>query len=112
MPIYEYEAVDPENNACDRCRKPFEVIQGLHENALSACPRCGAEIRRKISLSSFRIPGSAAGGDKTERKVADYERQGMFSHAAELADKVSEKPEKAHLKERAMENYKRAGYDV
>jgi hypothetical protein len=46
-----------------------------------------------------------------ERKVADYERKGMYSHAAELADKASEKPEKARLKERAMENYKKAGYD-
>ena len=46
-----------------------------------------------------------------EQKVADYERQGMYSHAAELADKESEKPEKARLKERAMEDYKKAGYD-
>jgi len=46
-----------------------------------------------------------------EQKVADYERRGMYSHAAELADKESEKPEKAKLKERAMEDYKKAGYD-
>ncbi len=43
--------------------------------------------------------------------MAEYERQGMYSHAAELADKESEKPEKTHLKERAMEDYKKAGYD-
>jgi hypothetical protein len=35
----------------------------------------------------------------------------MYSHAAELADKESEKPEKAPLKERAMEDYKKAGYN-
>jgi hypothetical protein len=43
--------------------------------------------------------------------VADYERRGMHSHAAELADKASEKPGKALLKERAMQNYKKAGYN-
>jgi len=58
------------------------------------------------------VPGSAGGSDEVEKKVSEYERQGMYSHAAELADKVSEKPERAHLKERAMENYKKAGYDL
>jgi hypothetical protein len=52
------------------------------------------------------------GRDPVEQQVADYERQGMWSHAAELADKESEKPERAHLKERAMEDYRKAGYDV
>jgi hypothetical protein len=65
-----------------------------------------------ISVVRVVIPGAASSSDSVERDVADYERKGMWSHAAELADKVSEKPERAHLKERAMENYKRAGYNV
>jgi putative FmdB family regulatory protein len=111
MPIYEYEASDPEK-ACDRCRWPFEFLQGLHESPIHTCPTCGATVRRRISLTHALIPGGGSGKDPVERKVAEYERKGLFSHAAELADKASEKPERAHLKERAMENYKKAGYEI
>ncbi len=111
MPIYEYECVEG-STGCQRCRGGFEVLQGLREEPIKVCPSCGAPVRRRISLTRAILPGSASGTDPVERKVAEYERQGMFSHAAELADKESEKPERAHLKERAMEDYKRAGYDV
>jgi putative FmdB family regulatory protein len=111
MPIYEYEAAKPDAG-CGRCRRSFEVMQSMRDEPLEACPSCGGAVKRCISLVRVVIPGAAAGQDSVEREVADYERQGMWSHAAELADKVSEKPERAHLKERAMENYKRAGYDV
>ena len=36
----------------------------------------------------------------------------MWSHAAELADKQSEKTKDKGLKTRAIENYKKAGYDA
>ena len=109
MPIYEYESI---GQGCRKCSRTFEVIQRIADAPLASCPDCGALIRRKISRSRVIIPGSAGGGDEVERKVAAYERQGMYSHAAELADKESEKPEKAQLKERAMDNYKKAGYEV
>ena len=111
MPIYEYEAMESKRT-CERCRWPFEVMQGIRDDPVAVCPSCGGSVRRRISVVRVVIPGAAAGKDSVEREVADYERKGMWSHAAELADKVSEKPESAHLKERAMENYKRAGYDV
>jgi putative FmdB family regulatory protein len=111
MPIYEY-APSAGDNGCSHCRAGFEVLQGINDRALEVCPSCGGAVRRCISVTRVLIPGTAAGKDSIERQVAEYERQGMFSHAAELADKESEKPERAHLKERAMENYKRSGYDV
>jgi putative FmdB family regulatory protein len=111
MPIYEYEANGP-GPGCKRCRASFEVLQGLHDLPLNACPSCGEPVRRRISITRVRVHGGSPAKDPVERQVADYERQGLFSHAAELADKESEKPERAKLKERAMENYKRAGYDV
>jgi putative FmdB family regulatory protein len=110
MPIYEYEPTSNEKK-CHHCERGFDVIQRISDLPLTACPNCGEAVRRKISRPRVILPGSARGKDETEQKVADYERQGMFSHAAELADKESEKPEKAHLKERAMEDYKKAGYD-
>jgi hypothetical protein len=36
----------------------------------------------------------------------------MWSHAAELADKHSETTGDGSLKTRALDNYKKAGYDV
>lgn len=111
MPIYEYECQDP-TVGCQECRGAFEWLQSIWEEPLRECPRCGAPVRRRISPFKVSIPGTATGRDPVEREIADYERKGMWSHAAELADKVSENPQHAHLKERAMENYKRAGYDV
>ena len=87
------------------------MIQRLNAPPLASCPECGKEVRRKISRPQVILPGSARSRDDVENQVADYERKGMYSHAAELADKESEKPERAHLKERAMEDYKKAGYD-
>jgi len=110
MPIYEYEATSP-GRKCKKCGSFFEVIQRLSDPPLLSCSECGKEIRRKISRPRVILPGTAKGSDEVEKKVADYERQGMYSHAAELADKESEKPEKARLKERAMEDYRKAGYN-
>ncbi len=110
MPIYEYEATSS-GRKCQKCSSFFEIIQRLSDPPLASCPECGEEIRRKISRPRVILPGMAKGSDEVENKVADYERQGMYSHAAELADKESEKPEKAGLKERAMEDYRKAGYN-
>ena len=110
MPIYEYEAASA-GKKCNRCSRVFEVIQRISDPPLTSCPDCGREVRRRISRSRVILPGSAGGQDEVEKKVADYERHGMYSHAAELADKESEKPGKTLLKERAMQNYKKAGYN-
>ena len=110
MPIYEYEAKFS-GGKCRKCSGVFEALQRISDSPLASCPECGREVRRRISRPRVILPGSARGEDETEKRVADYERQGMYSHAAELADKESEKPEKARLKERAMEDYRKAGYD-
>ena len=48
MPIYEYEAVDPDS-ACQNCGDGFEIIQGAREKPLSVCPHCGKQVRKTIS---------------------------------------------------------------
>lgn len=110
MPIYEYEGVSAKRK-CKKCASVFEMLQPISAPPLAACPECGGAVRRRISRPQVILPGSARGDSDVEKKIADFERQGMHSHAAELADREGEKPERSQLKERAMDNYRKAGYD-
>ncbi|MDQ7783941.1 MAG: zinc ribbon domain-containing protein [Desulfomonilaceae bacterium] len=111
MPIYEYQSVDPEQS-CRVCRRRFEVLHGVHDEPLSACPDCGSRVVKVISWCRAVIvePSPARAG--VETKISEFEKQGMWSHAAELSDTYAEKAKDEKLKTRAFENYQKAGYDV
>lgn len=47
MPIYVYEAKDPDAG-CARCRASFEVSQSIREAPLAVCPACGGAVYRVI----------------------------------------------------------------
>ena len=49
MPVYEYE--------CNGCGKILEMQQRIADPPLSACPECGGEVRKLISMSSFQLKG-------------------------------------------------------
>jgi putative FmdB family regulatory protein len=108
MPTYEYRAVDLKRS-CDDCRLGFEVIQRITEPPLTACPRCRNAIHRVLFAPSIVIKGSTV--TETDKKIKEYEKEGKWSHAAELADKEAEKTKRKDLKTRALENYKKAGYN-
>jgi putative FmdB family regulatory protein len=109
MPIYEYQAKIP-TRGCSICRKGFEYFQGIDEDPLTRCPNCGGEIKRIISWCHAAIVDSSPEHAATEQKINEYEREGLYSHAAELADTYSHKTKDKLLKERALEDYKKAGY--
>ena len=111
VPIYEYQAEDP-STACPKCRNRFEVIQGLQEEPLSECPVCHNRVRRVISLCRAVVIEDSELSAGVERRIGEYEKEGMWSHAAELADKHSERISDPTLKTRALEDYKKAGYDA
>ena len=52
MPIYEYQATDPARG-CERCRRPFEVMQKLSDAPLKTCPSCGAPVEKLSSAPSI-----------------------------------------------------------
>ena len=110
MPIYEYQALLPKQG-CEMCKKGFEYFQGIDEKPLSFCPTCNGKVKKIISWCHAAIIDSSPEFTSVERKVAAYEKDGMYSHAAELADKYSHKTKDNLLKERALNNYKKAGYD-
>ena len=110
MPIYEYEAIH-KRVACPECRDGFEVLQILQKKPISRCPRCGARVKKIISRCRAAVVERSQEHLRVEGKVKEYERAGMWSHAAELADKQSEKTRDKNLRIRALENYEKAGYD-
>ncbi len=108
MPTYAYEAVDPKKS-CDHCRSGFEVVQRMSEPALNRCPRCQNAVRRILFAPNFVVKGSPV--TAADKKIKEYEQEGKWSHAAELADKEADKTKRDDLKTRALENYKKAGYN-
>ena len=111
MPIYEYQAVDS-CKSCGKCKRPFEVLQLLREDPLTTCPACGRAVRKIISWCRAAVTETSEESTQVGKKIKEYESSGMWSHAAELADKHSEKVKDQGLKLRALDNYKKAGYDI
>jgi putative FmdB family regulatory protein len=111
MPIYEYRAQHPESS-CRHCRTSFEVLQTLKEPPLGTCPECGNRVVKLISWCRAAVVDTPGEVTEAESSIRRYEKEGMWSHAAELADKQSEKTKDSALKTRALENYEKAGYDA
>jgi putative FmdB family regulatory protein len=108
MPTYAYRAIDSEKS-CNYCRSGFEVIQRMTEPALTQCPQCKNPVSRILFAPTVVIKGGPL--TETDRKIKEYEKEGKWSHAAELADKEAEKTKRDDLKTRALEDYKKAGYN-
>ena len=70
MPIYEYEAVDSAA-ACSRCATPFELMQRISDAPLTACPDCGAAVRRLISRPAM---GTSKSGFDSRAKAAGFHK--------------------------------------
>jgi len=102
MPIYEYKAI---GKSCDYCRDGFEVRQRINAKPLRKCPKCQAPIKKLVSRFRACVVETSEEAISTEMQIRQYEKDGRWSHAAELADK-------AGLENRAKEDYKKAGYNM
>ena len=82
MPTYEYEATDPAQS-CDSCRTGFELVRNLSAPRVTACPACGAPVRKLISapavgrsVSCLDDRAKSAGFTKLKRLgKGEYEKQ-------------------------------------
>jgi len=88
------------------------VLQRVDEKALALCPDCGKAVRKVMSWCHSAVSETSPEHQRVERKIKEYESAGLWSHAAELADKHSEKVKDKGLKLRALDDYKKAGYDA
>lgn len=52
MPIYEYEPIDRD---CLMCPNRIEVLQGIEDDTLAICPRCGLSVSRVVSRASIKV---------------------------------------------------------
>jgi len=102
MPIYEYRTI---GKGCRYCRDGFEIKQRIDSKPLSKCPKCQAPIRRLMSRFRTLVAETPGKAPATEKKIREFEKDGRWSHAAELADKSG-------LEDRAREDYKKAGYEM
>jgi putative FmdB family regulatory protein len=102
MPIYEYRAI---GKGCGYCRDGFEIKQRMDAIPLKICPKCGATVRRLVSRFRAFVAEADEEVSAKRKKIREFEKEGKWSHAAELADKSG-------MEERAKEDYKKAGYNV
>ena len=110
MPIYEYQAIDT-LKGCGKCRHGFEAIQGVKEDPLPHCPACKGDIKKLISRCHAVVLEQSPDSISLEKKIHEYEKTNRWSHAAELADSFAHQTHDPQMKERAWDNYKKAGYD-
>ena len=73
MPNYDYRAVDPEK-ACDTCRENFEVFQHMKDDALAACPDCGASVQRIIGAAGIVTKTTASKLSDQSLKRAGFKK--------------------------------------
>jgi putative FmdB family regulatory protein len=82
MPIREYICADAAR-ACAHCRVQFEQAESIRAPVLTACPFCGAPVRRVYSApgigpsrSGFDQRAKSAGFHKLKRiSRGEYEKQ-------------------------------------
>ena len=73
MPIYEYKAI---GKGCEYCQDEFEVRQGMDEEPIRYCPKCGASVRRLFSRPFICVVEALTEGER------------MVRHTPEEADKM------------------------
>ncbi len=60
MPVYTYRPVTAKKGEvrdCEMCAQPFELIQHMVEDALTACPTCGKPIERVVTAPNLNGAG-------------------------------------------------------
>lgn len=73
MPLYEYQ--------CDSCRHRFEAIQKFSDPPLSACPKCGAALRKLQSAPAFQFKGDGWYVTDYAKKAGDQKKEGEKTDA-------------------------------
>ncbi len=60
MPIYEYE--------CEKCKEVIEALQSASDEPLKTCEKCGGELKKAVTNSTFHLYGSGFYSTDNKRK--------------------------------------------
>jgi len=91
MPIYKY--------GCESCGYKFEELQKIGDKPLEECPKCGRQVRRMITHSSFILKGTGWYATDYANKSANLNNDKKSS--PDTAKKVVEKKEIKDKSEKA-----------
>ncbi len=84
LPTYEYR--------CDSCAENFDVVQGFHDEPLTACPTCGSAVRKVFGNVGIVFKGSGFYKTDSRERARSTSRNGESSGpAADSADTSSSK---------------------
>ena len=72
MPIFEYQAVNPEAG-CEQCKGRFEVLVRSSDPPVTACPCCGNAVRKLISAAA--VGASKSGLDQRAKSAGFHKLQ-------------------------------------
>ena len=67
MPIYGYE--------CKKCKRQFEVTQGINDKPLTSCLYCFGKLRRLIQRTAFILKGSGWSQDNYSKPKGDNDEK-------------------------------------
>lgn len=90
MPTYQY--------ACTKCEHEFEVVQSFSDAAISKCPECGGEVRKKFGAVGVVFKGSGFYRTDSREKKKTEAKPKKEEKAKESTKKEAAKPEKKATK--------------
>ena len=90
MPTYQY--------ACTKCEHEFEVVQSFSDAALSKCPECGGEVRKKFGAVGVVFKGSGFYRTDSREKKKTESKPKKDEKTKDSAKKEAAKPEKKTAK--------------
>ena len=92
MPTYQY--------ACTKCEHEFEIMQSFSDPAITKCPECGQEVRKKFGAVGVVFKGSGFYRTDSREKKKTETKPKKDEKAKDTAKKETPKPEKKATKEK------------
>ncbi len=90
MPTYQY--------GCTNCEHEFEVVQSFSDAAISKCPECGGEVRKKFGAVGVVFKGSGFYRTDSREKKKTETKPKKEEKAKDSTKKETAKPEKKATK--------------
>lgn len=90
MPTYQY--------ACSKCEHEFEVVQSFSDAAISKCPECSGEVRKKFGAVGVVFKGSGFYRTDSREKKKTESKPKKDEKTKDSAKKEAAKPEKKTAK--------------